>query len=150
MLSVERPRRLLLAAVCALYFALSPGLALADGLDPVARLEAEPEVVIPVSFTLDVAGAERVQIRALIASVSRRYELDTDLLLRIAVCESQLNPRVTGRNGAAGLFQVIPSTWTWVTEQLGIAGASPYDPVANVEVAAWLMANLGPRQWGCP
>jgi hypothetical protein len=150
MLSVERPRRLVAATLCALFVALSPGLALADGLDPVARIEVEPDVLIPVSFTLDVAGAERVQIRALITSVSRRYEVDGGLLVRIAECESQLNPRVTGRNGAAGLFQVIPSTWSWVTERLGMDNASPYDPVANIEVAAWLMANLGPRQWGCP
>ena len=153
MRSVERPLSTVAAAACALLLALSPGLggaARADGLDPVTRAEAETEALIPVVFTLDVAAAERVQIRALIASVSQRYGVDGELLLRIAECESSLNPRVTGRDGAAGLFQVVPATWDWVTERLRLPGASPYDPVANVEVAAWLLANLGPRQWGCP
>ena len=145
--------RLVRAAACALLLTLAPlslGVALADGLDPITRAADEDEALIPVAFTLDVAGAERVQLRALIGSVALRYGVDADLLLRIAECESRLNPRVTGRDGAAGLFQVMPATWSWVTGQLGIPEASPYDPVANVEVAAWLMANLGPRQWGCP
>ena len=140
------------AALFAVLVALSPvlgGAALADGLDPAARAEEESEALIPVSFTLDLIGAERVQLRALIASVAQRYSVEGDLLVRIAECESRLNPRVTGRDGAAGLFQVMPATWGWVTGQLGIPEASPYDPVANVEVAAWLLANLGPRQWGC-
>src|SRR5687767_3995746 len=153
MRSVERPPLTLAVVFCALLLALSPvlgGAALADGLDPLTRAEEESEALIPVSFTLDLVGAERVQLRALIVSVSQRYGVDAALLLRIAECESTLNPRVTGRDGAAGLFQVVPPTWAWVTERLGMAGASPYDPVANIEVAAWLMANLGPRQWGCP
>ena len=148
--SVERPPRTFAAFACALLVAASLARPIAaDGLDPAARGEAEPEVLIPVSFTLDLVAAERVQLRALIASVAQRYAVDGAVLLRIAECESQLNPRATGQNGAAGLFQVIPSTWAWVTERLGLTGASPYDPVANVEVAAWLMANLGPSQWGC-
>ena len=151
--SVERPLRLARAAVCALLLALTPlpgVVALADGLDPITRAETEPEALIPVAFTLDLAAAERVQLHSLIASVATRHGVDAELLVRIAECESRLNPRVTGRDGAAGLFQVMPATWGWVTGQLGIPEASPYDPVANVEVAAWLMANLGPRQWGCP
>ena len=148
--SVERPRRAIALAACAIALALSPGVASADGHDPAPRAEIEPALLIPVSFTFDLVAAERVQVRALIASVALRYEVDGDLLLRIAECESQLNPRAAGRNGAAGLFQVIPSTWSWVTERLGLDGAAPYDPVANTEVAGWLLANLGPRQWGCP
>jgi soluble lytic murein transglycosylase-like protein len=151
MRSVERPRWLVLATACALILLMSlASVTAADGLDPVSSTADESEMVIPVSFTIDIAGAERVQIRALIASVSLRYQVDGELMLRIAECESRLNPRVTGRNGAAGLFQVIPSTWTWVTEGIGLAGASPYDPVANAEVAGWLLANAGASQWGCP
>jgi soluble lytic murein transglycosylase-like protein len=150
MRSVERPRRLAAAAACALALALGPGVAAADGLDPLQRGEAEHGALFPVSFTLDLAAAERVQVRALIASVAQRYGVDGALLLGIAECESQLNPRATGPDGAAGLFQVIPSTWSWVTGRLGLSGASPHDPVANAEVAAWLLANLGPRQWACP
>ena len=152
MRSVQRPLRAIAAAVFALLLTLSPGLAAggaADGLDPVTSAEEGDEALIPVSFSLDVVGAERVQLRALIASVSQRYGVDDALMMRIAECESGLNPRVTGPDGAAGLFQVIPGTWEWVTERLELAGASPHDPVANIEVAAWLLANLGPREWGC-
>ena len=146
----KRPQRGIVLAAFALAVALHPGVASADGVDPPARAEVEPELLIPVSFTFDLVAAERVQIRALIASVAQRYDVDGDVMLRIAECESQLNPRAAGRNGTAGLFQVIPSTWSWVTERLGLDGASPYDPAANTEVAGWLLANLGPRQWGCP
>ncbi|MGI8422550.1 MAG: transglycosylase SLT domain-containing protein [Chloroflexota bacterium] len=149
MRTVERPLRLLAAALLTLWLAALPGIAAADGTDDGAGDELAVEVAEPVSFTLDVAGAERVQIRALITSVAQRYGVDEGQMLRIAECESRLNPRVTGRDGAAGVFQVIPTTWTWASGRIGLAGASPYDPVANAEVAGWLLANVGASQWVC-
>jgi soluble lytic murein transglycosylase-like protein len=154
MLSVERPlcgpRLGIVAALLAISALARGALAVgADGLTPPERMEEPPvEAALPVVVVpFDLAAAEAVQIKALIASAAQRRGLDPRLLLGIAQCESGLNPRVTGPGGAAGLFQVIPSTWDWATERLGMVGASPMDPAANVEVAAWLMDTFGPSQW---
>jgi len=154
MRSVERPLWKAVAmglALVALALAVAP--VGADGLVPPERLEEPPVEIglpaaaVPLAVPFDVAAAEAVQIRALIGSAAVRRGLDGGLLLRIAQCESSWNPRVSGPGGAAGLFQIIPQTWDWATGRLGMVGASPFDPAANVEVAAWLMDEFGEGQW---
>lgn len=41
-------------------------------------------------------------------------------------CESEFNPDAYNRSsGAAGLWQFIPSTWEWASDEAGWAGSSP-------------------------
>ncbi len=69
-----------------------------------------------------------------------------DWAVRLALCESHLNPYAVNRSSAAaGLFQFLPSTWAgtpWHSQ-------SPFDPVANSQAAAWLYQRYGPGQWEC-
>lgn len=59
--------------------------------------------------------------------------------LRIIDCESNGDPDAYNPySGASGLFQFIPSTWATTSPRAGYAGASPFDPEANVASAAWL------------
>jgi hypothetical protein len=59
--------------------------------------------------------------------------------LAIIDCESNGDPDVRNRrSGAAGLFQFIRGTWVHASAQAGFAGASPYEPEANIAAAAWL------------
>ena len=70
--------------------------------------------------------------------------------VRLARCESGLNPQAVGAAGEVGLFQFTTSTWSWASEGAGFAGHSRYSPVANASVAAWLMAHPelgGLRHW---
>jgi soluble lytic murein transglycosylase-like protein len=96
------------------------------------------------------ATQEGVDTREIIVRAAGRWGVDPDLMLAIAACESNLNPNAVGPDGAAGLFQIAPRTWQWGVETLGLGSVSPLDPQANAEVAAWLLATLGPGQWGCP
>lgn len=65
-----------------------------------------------------------------------------DDALVVIDCESNGDPLAHNPvSGAAGLFQFIPSTWDWASVSAGWAGASPYDPEANVATAAWLVAD---------
>ncbi|MDX1449940.1 MAG: hypothetical protein R3246_12850 [Acidimicrobiia bacterium] len=64
--------------------------------------------------------------------------------MRIIACESggradAKNPRST----ASGLFQHLASLWPERSAKAGWAGADPFDPVANVAVAAWLVYDFG-------
>jgi hypothetical protein len=68
--------------------------------------------------------------------------------LRIARCESGLNPYARNRySGAAGVFQFLPSTW----RSTPYARYSIYDAWANVQAARWLFVKSGYswRAWSC-
>jgi hypothetical protein len=62
--------------------------------------------------------------------------------LRIIDCESNGDPDAYNPySGASGLFQFIPETWATTSTRAGYAGASVFDPEANVASAAWLAAE---------
>lgn len=64
---------------------------------------------------------------------------------RVAMCESTDNPDAHNSDGAAGLFQFMPTTWA----SSPYAADSVYDPVANARAAAWLYRRSGPGAWSC-
>jgi len=65
---------------------------------------------------------------------------------RVAMCESGDNPGAVNRSsGAAGLFQILPSTWAGTP----YASQSEFDPVANAKAAAWIYAHRGGSAWTC-
>ena len=63
-----------------------------------------------------------------------------DEALRIIRCESKGDPTaVNPYSGASGLFQFLSRTWEWASAEAGWAGASVFDPEANIASAAWLV-----------
>jgi soluble lytic murein transglycosylase-like protein len=95
------------------------------------------------------AGAPAADVPALITDAAVRHGVDADRLLRIGWCESRWDPSARGAGGAAGVFQFVPSTWSWASAGAGFPGASVFDPFANVETAAWLMSTQGAGHWRC-
>jgi hypothetical protein len=71
--------------------------------------------------------------------------------LKVIKCESHGDPLAhNSSSGAAGLFQFIPKTWNWASQSAGWAGASAFDPEANIASAAWLTqwsSNRGSDPW---
>ncbi len=68
--------------------------------------------------------------------------------LRVAQCESSLNPSATNSSsGAAGLFQFLPSTWATTSQ----AASSPYNAAANIRAAYEVFSRDGFswREWSC-
>lgn len=102
-----------------------------------------------VQTHLDVPDYAPQDVPTLIADAAQRWGLDSRQMLRVAWCESRWNPGAQSRAGAAGVFQFIPSTWRLASAAVNMSYASPYDPVANIEAASWLMATQGPRHWTC-
>ena len=90
-----------------------------------------------------------LDVPALIVDAARRWGIDERVMLRIAWCESRYDPQARGAAGLAGVFQFAPITWSWVAERAGYPGASPFDPRANIEAAAFLYKTEGPKHWGC-
>jgi soluble lytic murein transglycosylase-like protein len=71
----------------------------------------------------------------------------------VANRESKFDPNAYNpKSGASGVFQFVPKTWAWASEQAGYGGASPFDADANVGTAAWVVENYGWDPWGnhCP
>jgi Transglycosylase SLT domain len=68
--------------------------------------------------------------------------------INVATCESGLNPAaVNASSGAAGVFQILPSTFS----STSMAGSSPLDAYANVVAAHEIFMRDGYswREWVC-
>lgn len=127
---------------------LEDGEAIAGELQQVLPPAGEAVQEI-VQAPRDVPVYAPYDVPTLITDAAQRWGLDSRQMLRVAWCESRWNPGAQSRAGAAGVFQFIPSTWHLASEAVNMSYASPYDPVANIEAASWLMATQGPRHWTC-
>jgi len=78
---------------------------------------------------------------------------DTNRFLRIMQCESMGQPNATNpSSGAAGLMQHLPQYWDARAASAGYSGYSAYDPIANINVSAWLIYQApggGWQHWVC-
>jgi hypothetical protein len=89
-----------------------------------------------------------VSIPALIVDAAERHGASAPLMLRIAWCESRFQPHALNRwDGSIGVFQ-----WQWASfaeeaRWLGLEGGSPWDVWANVEAAAFAIANGRAWRW---
>jgi uncharacterized protein YraI len=89
---------------------------------------------------------QRDEIIGIIYSAADYYGQSRDDMLRVAICESNLDPyNVTPPYSASGLFQFLPGTWA----STPYAGANIFDPVSNAFAAGW-MWSVGRRgEWVC-
>ena len=89
------------------------------------------------------------EIESLIRDAAARQGADPEQLLRVAWCESRFNPGAYNASGASGLFQFMPRTWAFNSARAGYEGATPFDPVASANVAAWMFARGSANLWSC-
>lgn len=98
---------------------------------------APPPVVAP-------AGS----VESIVRAAAAEFGVSGDLMVRIARCESGLNPSaVNASSGALGLFQHLPSLWGARAAGLGYGYESWSDPTANARVSAVLLRDGGPGHW---
>ena len=76
---------------------------------------------------------------------------DIEWALGIIACESRGDPNARNRRSSArGLFQHLGKYWDERSHKAGWAGASIFDPEANIAVAAWLFYSQGGKKhWTC-
>lgn len=73
-----------------------------------------------------------------------------DRALRVMACESGGYSRAANPTSSArGLFQHLGKYWATRSAAAGFAGASIFDPEANVATAAWLLKEAGWGSWVC-
>lgn len=86
------------------------------------------------------------EIVAIIYAAAAYYGQSGDDMLRVARCESGLDPyNVTPPYSASGLFQFLPGTWATTP----YANADIFDPVANAFATGWMWANGRRGEWVC-
>ena len=128
---------------------------------PTSNLEPQPPVQPPPAQNPqpypEVIYADSVeQWRNSVETAINAYggpNSDTNRFLRIMQCESMGRPDATNSSsGAAGLMQHLPQYWDARAVSAGYSGYSPYDPVANINVSAWLIYQApggGWQHWVC-
>lgn len=71
--------------------------------------------------------ASKSQIMNVVSQISKKYEVDENLVKALIKQESGFNPKAKSKAGAMGLMQLMPST----AKNLGVK--DPYNTVQNVE-----------------
>jgi soluble lytic murein transglycosylase-like protein len=95
-------------------------------------------VVRPVVFHATGAIAD------IIRAAAARWGADPNQLLRVASCESGLNPNAyNSSSGATGLFQFKPATF------YGHGGHNIWDPTDQANVAAHMFSQGLAYEWTC-
>ena len=123
-----------------------------DGRETARDLLASQQLVAPVTEVRRLGTRippVSSEIEAIIREAAAAQGADAEQLLRVAYCESRFNPGAYNPSGASGLFQFLPSTWAANSVRAGYAGASPFDPVASANVAAFMFARGQAGQWVC-
>ena len=88
----------------------------------------------------------RDQIIQIIYAAADEYNQPRADMLRVAQCESTLNPRaVNASSGASGLFQFMPGTWA-ITP---FANEDIFDPVMSAKATGWMWQNGMRNHWVC-
>jgi hypothetical protein len=83
-------------------------------------------------------------IEGIIRAAASRWSVSGDWLVKIARCESGLNPRAYNPAGPYyGLFQFLLSTFR------GNGGTDIWDPYQQADIAAKMIAHGQAHQWGC-
>lgn len=84
-------------------------------------------------------------VAEIVVDAAVRHGIDQDFFLKVAKCESNLDPRAINPRGPyIGLFQFHPRTYS------AFGGRDLYDPVEQSEVAARMFAQgLAFQHWEC-
>jgi uncharacterized protein YraI len=96
--------------------------------------------------TTPAPGSGSTDIVSIIYAAADRYGQPRADMLRVAKCESVLDPNaINPRSNASGLFQFLPGTWATTP----YADQDIFDPVANANAAGWMWSVGRRSEWTC-
>jgi soluble lytic murein transglycosylase-like protein len=90
--------------------------------------------------------ASEREIRRYIEKAARKYNQSEKAMLRVARCESNLDPCAVNTSGPYyGLFQFLKSTW----KSTPYGDQDIYDPKAQALAAGWMWKQGRKDEWAC-
>lgn len=93
------------------------------------------------------SGSQEAIIDIIYAAADRWGQPRADML-RVARCESNLDPRAVNRSGgASGLFQFMPGTFAGTPN--GKRGDDIFNAYSSADAAGWMWANGMRNHWEC-
>jgi len=94
------------------------------------------------------ANARQAEMISIVYQSADKWGQSRVDMLRVARCESGLDPRAVNSNGgASGLFQFMPSTFAFTPN--GKRGEDIFGPWSNADAAGWMWANGMRHHWAC-
>ena len=103
-----------------------------------------PKPVAPAAAPQPVTVAPSQQAVAdIIRAAAAKYGANADQMIRVAMCESHLNPNSYNPSGYYGLFQFNPNTFK------AHGGTNIWDATDQANVAANMFAHGGAGAWSC-
>jgi hypothetical protein len=86
------------------------------------------------------------EILGFISSAAKKYGQSESAMVRVARCESNLDPCAVNRSGPYyGLYQFLKSTWS----KTPYGDQSIYDPKAQAMAAGWMWKEGRKNEWAC-
>ncbi|MDQ3653709.1 MAG: SH3 domain-containing protein [Chloroflexota bacterium] len=96
----------------------------------------------------DSGNSSNQEIVDIIYAAADRWGQPRADMLRVARCESNLDPRaVNSSSGASGLFQFMPSTFAGTPN--GKRGEDIFNAYSSADAAGWMWANGMRNHWVC-
>ncbi len=82
-----------------------------------------------------------------IALYSERFDVPRPVIYAVIHTESRFNPDSTSSAGACGLMQLMPTTYTWLSEKLGEQNnpADIFNPDTNIRLGVYYLSFLKER-----
>ncbi len=140
-------------AVDGTYAADDSGVVVSE--DPVtseaaaAPADTAGDLSAPTGQDTSAGGASEYgnrDIVGIIKRAARTHGQNPEAMLRVARCESGLNPYAVDPSGSYyGLFQFVPSTFAGTP----FGDSDIFDPVANANAAAWMWQQGRKSEWTC-
>lgn len=88
---------------------------------------------------------EQIEYQAEIEKYAEEFAIEEELLAALIYVESRFNNHSMSSKGAVGLMQIMPSTATWIAEELGHSNfqlSDLNDPELNIKFGSWYFAYL--------
>jgi len=139
----------------------NPKTKLAPKTEPKIELETTPQTTqtpekaiktdIPdaVASSIPKELFSVAQVQDLIRKYSQKYELDPEMMLKLADCESRFKTDIVTLGRYYGVYQFSGPTFKQYSKELKIENPDPLDPEQNIEVAAYMIQNGQIGRWGC-
>lgn len=109
----------------------------------------EDPLPIVVEVVIERESVTEEEVINYIKQFSEKYDVDPDLAMSIASCESDYYYKAKNPHSSAeGVFQMIDSTWEYTMKWMGLSTTTPKTEIPiSIEAGVFLLSKEGTRHW---